>query len=561
MKSLLKIVQPHQRSLLLLFATWGIYFIVLFTRMIQVKPDGFYVGHENLWSDWALHIGMANIFAYKDPQYWFAYHPMYAGGKLTYPFLTNLISGMLMRAGCSIYVAFIIPSIVYSLLLITGMYTLFYIVFKSQKQSIIAIFSFFLSSGMGFIGFLQGFFNHPTMAMWLYPPKQYSQVESYGWYTGNVAVGMLLPQRAFLLGMTLAVWAMAGLIYVLLKEKPVEKRDRLILLICGILAGLLPIIHAHSFIVTVIVTGLLCLVLYKKWRTWFYYAIPAGLISITLYLTFVSGGIQNQNFMQWLPGWNARGGLLDWITMWLKFWGVMIPVAIFGGVLIRKQPLVVKTFFLSFFIIFALGNLILFQPTHWDNSKLFLWAYFGFSGLAAAVLVWSWEKGGKRISRLDATLLAILLMFTGALELIRLQRVDRNQLQLTSTEDVRLGEEIRQKAGPLEIFLTAPIHNHPVTVWGVRPILMGYPEWVRNYGFLYQQRQQDVAVMFQGGIVAEELLRQYHVSYVAIGPSERHDLRVNEAYFAKNYPVAFRNQNYRIYDVRSLLNQTRTPSL
>ena len=60
----------------------------LYSQMLIQKNDGLYAGHPYVWSDWALHIGMARIFATKDPSVWFATHPLYAGGKFTYGFLT-----------------------------------------------------------------------------------------------------------------------------------------------------------------------------------------------------------------------------------------------------------------------------------------------------------------------------------------------------------------------------------------------------------------------------------------------------------------------------------------
>ena len=74
-----------------------VFFKTLFPNILQFRSDGIYAGHVNVWSDWSLHIGMARIFATKDPSEWFAYHPMYADGKFTYGFLTNLISGLMMR--------------------------------------------------------------------------------------------------------------------------------------------------------------------------------------------------------------------------------------------------------------------------------------------------------------------------------------------------------------------------------------------------------------------------------------------------------------------------------
>ncbi|MEP0875536.1 hypothetical protein NDA00_06745 [Funiculus sociatus GB2-M2] len=551
MKSLLKIYQSHKKALLVLFATWALYFFLIFIRMIAYEPDGLYVGHKNVWGDWALHIGMVSIFAYKDPQYWFAYHPVYAGGKLTYPFLVNFISGMLVRVGFSMEMAFIIPSLIYVFFLLTGMYAVFYIVLKSKKQTLVAIFIFFLSAGLGFINFLRDFSNNPSLKMLLYPEQEYSNAIPYEVYSGNFVVGMLIPQRAFLLGMALSLWIMTGLVYILLNRKQAIGNRR-ILFVLGTLAGLLPIIHIHSFIVIIVVTGSLCLISYERWKELLFYAVPAIIISIFLYLMFISGGIENPQFFQWLPGWTSTGGLIGWLKMWIQLWGIMLPIAVFGFFLLRKQPLIIKTFFFSFFLLFILANFFLFQPMRFDNTKIFMWAYLGFSGLAAVTLSWGWRRGGRTFSRFDVVLMAIVLTFTGSLELIRLQRIDRNQVQLASAEDIKLGAEIREKTDPLAIFLTSTNHNHPVMMWGARSILMGYPGWVFTYGFLYQQREKDVAVMFKGGAEAEKLLKQYKISYVAIGPSELKNLQANESYYAQNYPVAIQNQNYRIYDVRKL---------
>ena len=58
--------------------------------------------------------------------------------------------------------------------------------------------------------------------------------------------------------------------------------------------------------------------------------------------------------------------------------------------------------------------------------------------------------------------------------------------------------------------------------------------------------------MFKGGENTSNLLKKYHISYVVIGPSELRDFQANEEYYQSHFPLAFQNQNYRIYDVRSL---------
>lgn len=541
-------LKQHRYPLLFLLATWGVYLSVLFGRMIRLTPDGLLVGHENVWSDWALHIALANIFALKSPHDWFVYHPMYAAGKLTYPFMVNLISGLLMRAGVSLPLAIIVPSIILVLLLLVGMYYFFWLLLKSSKQAVVAISLFFLSSGPGFVIWVKDLWQHPSWSLIAFPPQQYSRIESLQWLTGNVITGMLLPQRAFLLGMTIAVWILATYVWFLQQVK-FTQRTKWLLVIAGLGAGLLPITHPHSFIVVVLLTGLLSLVYGQRWRQWLWFAIPAAILSIKLYWFFLHGGIQDPHFLSFAPGWTNQGTIVSWVWQWWRQWGAMLPVAIGATVLFwRLWSPIERTIYSGFAVLFLASNLFLFQPTAWDNSKLFFWVYFGLCALAAQVLAWLWRHGITW--KIMAVVLAIALTGTGWLEMIRLARVDQHTFVLSSAEDMQLGDLIRQKTGPRDVFLTDMIHNHPVTMWGVRPIVMGYPGWVSNYGFLSSQTETDVRAMFLGGDLTPELLNKHNVSYVVIGPQEIADLQANEGWFADRYPLAFQTEHYHVYKVR-----------
>ena len=387
--SLISLYQTHQKSLIILYGTWEIYLLFLFIRVIKFNADGLSASHVNVWSDWPLHISMVNIFAYKNPQDWFAYHPIYADGKFTYGFLTNFISGMLIRAGFSLYFALIIPSLFYVVFFLLGIYTLFNLVLKSQIQALIAISLFFLSSGLGFIDFILHIIQDHSLKnilnlSFFEKNLDYTRQEQYQWYSGNVIVGMLLPQRAFLLGITSAIWALVGILYVLLNDPKNQQKYSSILLISSLLSGILAITHMHSLITLFFILIPVFIVSYQQWKkVLFYYIIPTIILAITLYLIFIAGGIESSNFMSWTPGWTSQGGLWSWLIMWLKLWGLMLPVAVFGFSRLSGRSPEIKAFFFGFFMLFGVANLITFQPISWDNSKLFLWVYLGFSGLAA----------------------------------------------------------------------------------------------------------------------------------------------------------------------------------
>lgn len=554
LKLLRKSITNHFSYLLVLVATIGSYFAIFFSRVISFKPDGIYAGHVNVWSDWALHISIANIFAFASPRFWFANHPLYAGGKFTYPFLSDFISGMLMRFGVSLKQSFFLPSLATTIVLLAGLYFLFYLLTESKKAAVLSVFIYFLSAGLGFVGYLKDLVHDPSFSSLLYPLKEIGRYDVYQWYASNMVVGLMAPQRAFLIGTALGVWAIVGTLFVILREHVLSKRLKMVILLsAGALAGILPIAHAHSFIAVVAITGMLCLFNIKKWRMLWPYVLTAGIISSVLYLIFIHGGIENASFAQWHPGYTADGDFFDWFRMWTLIWGAMLFLAPVSLYYFRKKIDRSRwAIYGAACTLFVIGNLFLFQPVAWDNSKIFWWVYLIFSAPTALILGDLWARKNV-IAKAIATIVLITLTFTGLIELVRLIQIDKHDYMITSADDIQLGLEIREKTDPRAVFLTAPSHNHFVMVWGIRPILMGFTAWAWNYGFDYAPREADMKTMFLGGDTTDELMRKYRISYIVIGPGEIHDLHANEHYFRERFPLVFHNSNYRIYDTRSVL--------
>jgi phosphatidylserine synthase len=105
-----------------------------------------------------------------------------------------------------------------------------------------------------------------------------------------------------------------------------------------------------------------------------------------------------------MPGLNAKAGLLDWLTMWWRFWGIALPIALVGFALLArhgKRDKIGLEWRLGFFVgaaaLFALANLVRFQPIPWDNSKLFLWVYLALCALIANLMAHLWR--GRKPSR------------------------------------------------------------------------------------------------------------------------------------------------------------------
>lgn len=543
----------HKKAIIVLFATFGTYLTYVFAKMFFITPGGVFIGHPNAWSDWALHISLVNIFAHKPPSEWFLYHPYYANGKLTYGFLVHLISGLLVKIGLPIQSAFFIVSFFLLLLFLLGLYALYFKLSSSKKESLLAVFIFFTSSGMGV------FRNISTIQLQdlINPQQDFTKYLQYDWLAGNIPAAMLIPQRAFFIGITIGVWILFTLLVALELKKKYIHKQKYLFVFAGILAGILPIAHMHSFITIVLVTAtvLLFALLRQKHKLKFiaqatYFVVPATVLSNILFFSFIFGGIEVSPFMTISLGWTAQGGFFQWVHMWILLWGAFLPIFLLA-VLTIKPKKNLAAILAGFLVVFILANIVVFQPTAWDNTKLFAWVYLGFSILVSKFLHNLFQK--KLVFKIVTIVLLSTLSITGALELKRLINFEKNTYQLLTIQEMHLAEEIRNNTATDAIFLTALVHNHPIPVWASRQMFLGYLGWVRNFGFEHAQREKITYAIYQGAPHAKQLLKENTISYIYVSSREA-SLKPNMEFLA-SFPVAFQNETITVFDTRSLWQQ------
>ncbi|HCR93001.1 MAG TPA: hypothetical protein DIU47_03540 [Candidatus Pacebacteria bacterium] len=532
-----------------LFSTWGAYFLYLWPHILYKTGEGIVAGWIGVWADWAAHFSYASVFAYRPPSAWFLWHPLFLGKKFTYPFLADAISGMLMRLGIDRVPAFIGPSIIFTALFLATLFLFYREILKSWKQAYLAVSLFLLSGGLGFLWFLRDLFQTQSLRVVQFPPLEYTHIgDSYiEWI--NVVTGQLLPQRAFLLGLPVAL--MLLIILHRWTQKGFSKVSLARLIFFGLCSSLLLIIHVHTFIMFVMVCAVSCIfALYKKkqdWKHWVMFAIAAGIPSMIIF-SWLYGGEITQGFFRWYPGWlaNPQAKNINFFYFWWINWGVFLPFSLFA---IIKTKLYKQQFVLSGLLLFIASNLILFQPYDWDNSKILTWSYLFFCIPSAQLLAMMWRR---RIifAKVSAIVLVMVMTASGGLDLWRLLHTDKLSYLMLSSDDLSIAEQFRRISTPTDVVLTADKHNHWVTTLTGRPILLGYKGWMWTYGIHYEQRDADMVEMFRGGPLAQELLKTYAIKWVVIGPAELYDYHANEAYFAKKYPMVLKNSEYRVYKIQ-----------
>jgi hypothetical protein len=168
--------------------------------------------------------------------------------------------------------------------------------------------------------------------------------------------------------------------------------------------------------------------------------------------------------------------------------------------------------------------------------------------LTAIVLVAGWEQR----STLTRFILGVTLIGTvgaGLLDVLALWQYSTQRYRLWSLEQLGLAAWVRENTQPWSLWVTASNHDHWLPALTGRSILIGYEGWLWTYQADYGRQRQAREAIFKGGSQAEEWLKIYGIDYVVSGPTER-QLRFNQEFFLKRYPLVYKDADYQIFAVK-----------
>ncbi len=554
------------------FGGWFLYFALFWSKALGFDPAGNLVAyHVNIWGDWAAHFTMATSQAYR--QLWLTDSPFLIQSRFSYPFIADLISAIFLKLGWPLIPAFVIPSFLFSCLMIIGLYVFYKVVFKSRLIAVIASLIFLLNGGVGVYYFAQDVLQSPQpLHTLINPPHEYTRLDQQHLKWISVIDSMMIPQRAFALGFPLTLIALALIYWAIWSSDPgrqsesqLTRKSWLALITAGVILGCLPLIHTHSFLAAgIILAGWSVTHVYWSWRTdrqwswwrlkpWLTVASLATIIAWPQLQTFFWGTVND--FIQWYPGWLATEFKMNWFTFWFKNWGVTPILAGLGWLVVRSpnssgtpphHPKYLFWLFLPFFLIFLLANLWLFQPFSWDNTKLIVWASLGFSGLAGYYLVQLWRTPGLR--RWLAGLILAGTIASGTLDAYWIQRVDLHYWVMYSAEELSLADWTKNQTEADSIWITSDKHNHWLFNLTGRQTLMAYRGWLWTQGYNYQPVEAELATFFADP-TASGLVSRYGVDYIVLGPEEILNWRAQPLVFDQHFKLIKQTENYRIYQV------------
>jgi hypothetical protein len=565
---------------------------MVFGRAAFEHTDGIFTGVTNNLGDLPLHLQVINSFTQGHnlpPE-----DPTFAGVRFAYPFLVDFLTAMLVRAGADVITAMWLQNMALILALVGLLHYWTLLLTRNRLAGAIAPLLVLFSGGMGWwllfsdVSGASGIFS--TLANL---PHDYTIVSSSILRWGNSLTTLFVPQRSILFGLPLAItifcqwWlaisqqedaqsagkdqtdtqekqtavsssaaklstpklskaqrkaakkaAAAGI----LTEFPNSSMRRM--LAAGLCAGLLPLIHAHTFLVVMAVAVCLVILFRASLQNCLRFFAVAVIVCLPEVLWLANtGGVHTSSYLGWQPGWDH--GTHNVLWFWFVNTGLFIPLLVLCLVWRRGAlalPSRLLKFYLPFIFCFIVPNLIKVAPWVWDNIKvLFLW-YVASAPLVAWFLARWWQQ--RSITRWLAPLVFATLIFAGSLDVLRVVS-EAAEYREFDAQGIAAASFISAQAPPRAVVLHTPTYNSPVFLTGRRSLL-GYPGWMWSRGLDYGQRNTDIQRIYAGEPDADALLRQYGVDYVLIGPAEFAASKVNEPFWSQHKQV-WQAGAYRVY--------------
>ena len=529
-----------------LFATVFCVYL-LHTHVLMPREDGSLWVGQSTYGDLAMHLGFVESLYRQGtfpPEY-----SIFPGQQIDYPFLVDAASASLRFFGLSLRMAVILPSVVMLFTVFYGFWLLADHLLGKLAPVLASWLLFVCNGGFGFIYFLGGKYSFSQLLSGFYITPTNLVDEDLRWV--NVVCDMLIPQRTTMAGWCVGLGAIYLLVTVL--ERTVSgtncRRETLAL---AVIAGAMPMIHTHTFLALGVLSAVWFFAFWGKAsragrlgalvKTYVLYGAVCMVLALPQLVTWTFDAAGTGRLIWFNPGWVH--GDTPWLLFWLINGGVVFCAMLPAMFFFRGDRL---RLFLGAAAVFALGNLIAFQPNPYDDNKLL---YIWYMITDILVCGWLWELleqvRPQALARFAAAAVVILGILSGVMTMLR-ETV--SGYQLLSGPQVASAAFITDNTPADSLFLTATTHTNPVSVLTGRNILCGPGMYLYYHGIDYGAREAQVGQMYESGEMFERYAAQYGVDYVYIGQTETSTYRVDMDYFLDNYPLVYDQDGIRIFQI------------
>ncbi len=553
-----------------------------YTHILRPVNGAYHVG-QSTYGDLNLHLSIAtSLKNAKFP----ANYAIFPSERLSYPFLTDSFSTSFLVLGHSLRASLLIPTFLLLFLTFCGYLIFTMRVAHTKKGAVLAFLLFFFNGGLGFVYMFDMMhvslgtpdYNQLQAGASLFErlqdvmngyyktPVNHSEFTTYNLRWSNVIADMLIPQRTTLGGWSMllpALYLLYDFSYPQVEQRndvsaPYTYSKRAVLLL-GIFAGALPMIHTHSYLALALLSlGMMVYALLhnKNKKTifapWFLYGALAALLSLPQLLLWTFNQTSNgTGFLTLRFNWvnNLTGQGLQDGYFWFYLKNIGLPFVLLLLSLFEKNT---KRRFLASgaFLIFLFAECIQFQPNPYDNNKLFYVFYMIGALLAADYGVDIWERlKGLRSKYVIVALSCFIFFFSGTLSIARECVSD---YQLFSKEEVETADFVTHNTDKEDVFMTYTQHINPVSSLAGRTIVCGPALWLSPHGFSISERENDIEDFYAAPSAHLDILEKYNVEYILLSSYERTGLTINYNDLQAHFDLVFNSahDSVQIYKVR-----------
>ncbi len=535
----------EDRPLLRLLVPFMILWIFLvWSHTLRPVSGSMYTGQAT-YGDMSMHLGFITSLAVQQD-----FPPMYSilpGVPIAYPFLCDSVSSSMLLLGTPLRWAYMVPMFFAFAQFACGFWFLAREICREPKGPVLAFLLFFLNGGLGMIYFIKDHSLHELFTGFYVTPTNLTE-KGMRWV--NVIADMLLPQRATLFG-----WAaLSAAMYLLFRG--VFREDHSAWLPAGVIGGLLPMIHTHSFLALGLVAAcwMGCSAVRDGFsRSWFSGWLRFGLTAVALAfpqlwiwtLRSVSG---NAHFLRINFDW-VNGGQENWFWFWFKNVGPVFLITPVAFLFADRQQ---RHIFSGAILIFIICEFLVFQPNVYDDNKLLYVGYAFCCFLCSDAVLYRLEnRFSPPVRKTLIALFLFLCLNAGVFTLGReaVSGIPEYGYELFSADEAAAAEYIKTNAAPDAVFLTDDNHDNAVAVLTGRNIVCGSASYLYFHGVDYTYQQRIAEQMLTDPEVFEHYRDEMKIDFVYMGYYE-HAMAGNiDDYLSGKYPLVFSAGSIRIYDV------------
>jgi len=461
-------------------------------------------------------------------------YPYLPDSKLTYHFLFDFFSAILMKLDSGLPMAMQIPNSFVGASFVALLYIMMRKLKLGKKTALLAVFLILFNGNFGFIEFFKELFSMPqaeVVPSLLRMGVGSTWMAEKGYVMANTITEFTLNQRVFMMG----ICVFAIVMILLLKSGSYR--------FAALIAGLSPLFHIHSFAATIFFS--LCLLLVRREKELIFFLLITALLAAPQILWMNEP--HTQQYIQFKPGWvgepqsNWLTQKQDFFEFWLKNFSAYILLA-FLGMLLAGFPLREMT--ASAFLMFILINLFVTQPLVQDNRKWLLFVLIIFSASSAVFIKWLIRKFGKAGWVAGAFL--VFLLTIGGVQTVVGWAQNYNQVMFYKDE-LKVCEFVRNNTEP-DALILSNMHRDCVNNWGGRRVFLRVDfeslTWYMGHGIEISEFEEEMKRMLAGDC---ELIKKRGVDYILID-SRNGEFQPKQSFLNKMEKV-YEESTFSLYKV------------